>query len=223
MDSYTHYNIVDASFEEFVAFLFDHEVIPIPRNGANEPIPWYWKAEVAFEPIRVACDYVRLFSAPEFLLSAFSIERLEQGFWAIQSSNIECSVAEIIWNKQVPFVMRENCVRSMFHLFEKLFAINALETAPEMWWDSLAYDWYCDNRSRAKGGEDECMQNVMFETLEKILSLPSLKCQAAALHGLGHLKHPGTEQLIGRYIQDNEKIDADLRDYALAAARFDVM
>ena len=60
-----------------------------------------------FEPIRVACDYVRLFTDPEFLLTQYSSEQLEQGFWAMPSCNIECSVAEIIWHKQVPFVVRE--------------------------------------------------------------------------------------------------------------------
>ncbi|HVK54635.1 MAG TPA: hypothetical protein VM532_06365 [Burkholderiales bacterium] len=223
MDGYIQYNITDASFEEFVAFLFNHEVIPVPKNGKKEPEPWYWKAEVTFEPIRVSCDYVRLFTNPEFLLSNFSVEQLDQGFWAIQSSNIECSVADIIWHRHVPFVMRANCIRSMFYLFEKLFATTSLGTAPHMWWDSLAYDWCCGNRSRLNGGEDEQMQDVMFETLEKILALPSSDCQAAALHGLGHLHHPETQQLIDQYIRLNEIISPELRDYAHAAARFDVM
>lgn len=223
MDSYTQYDIRGASFEEFVVFLFDHKVVPVPRNGNKEPNPWYWNAEVTFEPIRVTCDYIRMFTAPEFLLSSFSAQQLEQGFWAIQSCNIECSVAEIIWHEQVPFAMRENCVRSMFHLFDKLFTVAPLETAPNMWWDSLAYDWHSGNRSRSNGGEDEQMQNAIFETLEKILALPSLECQVAALHGLGHLHHPATSQLIDQYIKRNQAIDTDLRDYALAAARFDVM
>lgn len=223
MDGYTQYDLIGASFEEFVAFLFDHEVILVPEYGKTEPEPWYWTAEVIFEPVSVACNYVRLFSDPEFLLSIFSVEKLEQGFWAIKSSNIECAVTEIIWHEQVPFVIRENCVRSMFHLFGKLFATVPLDTAPNMWWDSLAYDWHCGNRSRSNGGEDEQMQDIMFETLEKILALPSLECQTAALHGLGHLHHPATAQLIDQYIQRNPAIDEDLRDYALAAARFDVV
>lgn len=212
-----------ASFEDFVTFLFDHEVVPMPQDRKKEPEPWYWTAAVVFEPIRVASDYVRLFTNPEFLLASFSTEQLEQGFWAIQSCNIECSVSEIIWHRQVPFVMRENCVRSMFHLFEKLFAAAPVDTAANMWWDSLAYDWHCGNRCRSNGREEEQLQDVMFETLEKILALRSLKCQTAALHGLGHLHHPATQQLIDLYLQRNKAIDADLRDYAIAAARFDVM
>lgn len=223
MDGYTQFDLLGASYEEFVDFLFEHEVVPIPRSENRGPEPWYWKAEVLFEPVRVASDYARLFTDPEFLLARFSMSKLEQGFWAIQSCNIECSVAEIIWHRQVPFVMRANCVHSMFHLFEKLFASMQSETAVEMWWDSLAYDWHCGNKSRQNGGEDEEMQDVMFETLAKILALPQPTCQASALHGLGHLHHPETPLLIERYIEANREMDPQLREYAQAASRFEVM
>jgi hypothetical protein len=223
MDGYTKYDLIGATFEEFVVFLFDHEVIPMPKYRKGEAEPWYWNAEVSFDPVRVTCDYIRLFSAPEFLLSKFSKEQLEQGFWEIQSPTIDWALTELIWNEQVPFVLREQCVRSMFFLYEKLFATTPLETAPNMLWDSLAYDWDCGIRSRLNGGEDEQMQDIMFETLGKILELPCLECQAAALHGLGHLHHPATVRLIDQHIQRNKTIDEKMRDYAHAAARFDVM
>jgi hypothetical protein len=223
MDGYTQFDLLGASYEEFVTFLFDHEVVPTPQNKGRGPEPWYWKAEVLFDPVRVASDYARLFAEPDFLPARFSSSQLEQGFWAIQSCNIECSVAEIIWHKQVPFVMRANCVRSMFHLFEKLFATMPSATAVEMWWDSLAYDWHCGNRSRQSGGEDEDMQDVMFQTLGKILALPEPACQASALHGLGHLHHPETSALIDGYLQTTDGIDPELREYAKAAGRFEVM
>jgi hypothetical protein len=66
------------------------------------------------------------------------------------------------------------------------------------------------------------MQNAMFETLSQILSLPSLECQRAALHGLGHLHHPDTEALVLRYLERNESIEPSHRVYAQAASRFQV-
>jgi hypothetical protein len=223
MDGYTHYDLSGASFEEFVDFLFGHEVVSIPENGSGEPEPWYWNAEVVFEPINTVSHYVSLFNDPCFLLNKFSHGQIEQGFWAIQSCNIECSASQIIWHSNIPFVMRADCVCSMFSLFEKLFSAFPSETAAEMWWDSLAYDWHCGNRARENGGEDLQMQDVMFATLEKILSLPLANCQAYALHGLGHLHHPHTQSLIDRYLDDNPDIDRGLRDYARAASRFEVM
>jgi hypothetical protein len=111
----------------------------------------------------------------------------------------------------------------MFHLFERLFSAEPLETSANMWWDSLCYDWHCGNRSRDRGGEDQLMQDVIFETLTKILALDSVACQTAALHGFGHLHHPSTEQIIGAYIRGKPKIDPELKEYALAAARFSVL
>ena len=73
----------------------------------------------------------------------------------IQSPNLECGVLQLMSQEDLPFSIRENCIRSMFHLFERLFAQEPLETSVQMWWDSLCYDWHCGNRSRAKGGEDQ--------------------------------------------------------------------
>jgi hypothetical protein len=53
--------------------------------------------------------------------------------------------------------------------------------------------------------------------------LGSSVSQAATLHGLGDLHHPETTQLIQGYLSRNTTISADLRDCALAAARFEVM
>lgn len=64
------------------------------------------------------------------------------------------------------------------------------------------------------------MQNVMFESLVEILALDSEHCQDAALHGLGHLHHPATEQIIQSYLAQHPSLDKNRRDYALAAARF---
>jgi len=223
MDRYRQYDIRAASFDEFIEFLFDHDVVPIPRHSTGEPEPWYWHVMVTFDAVRIAGYYIGLFRDPRFLISRFSPKHLEQGFWAVQSGNLDCSVGNLIWHKGAPLEIRESCVRTMFHLFEKLFSNVPFETASNMWWDSLAYDWHCGNRSRANGGEDQFMQDVMFETLERILGLNSIECQTAALHGLGHLHHPKTNDLIERYIEQRGPIERGLRDYAWAAARFEVM
>jgi hypothetical protein len=221
--SYSRHDIRNASFEDFVTFLFDHEVVPVPRDKNAGPFPWYWSVRVDYDPRAVIAYYTRLFTAPRLLLAQFTVDQLEQGFWAIQGPVIDCSVSEVIWERAVPFESRESCVRAMFDLFAQLFDGGPLESSVGMWWDSLAFDWECGNRSRSNGGEDQLMQDVMFATLARILDLQSESCQAAALHGLGHLHHPETAQLIQGYLGRNTTISADLRDYALAAARFEVM
>jgi hypothetical protein len=216
-----HYEIPGISFENFVAFLFDREESPDSESETGKEY-WYYSAEIAFDPREVVEHYIRLFSRPEFLLSRFSKRQLEEGFWAIQSPNLECGVLQLMFHEDLPFSVRENCIRSMFHLFERLFAHEPLETSVQMWWDSLCYDWHCGNRARAKGGEDQLMQDVLFETLSRILELDSVTCQEAALHGLGHLHHPSTEQLVDAYLERRPGIDPELKKYALTAARFGV-
>ena len=214
-DPDSQHDLSEASFEDFVGFLFDHEV---------GPFPWYWRVTVDYDPDSVIGYYTSLFTAPRFLLARFTVDQLEQGFWAMQGSLLDCSITDVIWERDVPFANRERCVRAMFDLFAQLFDGWSLESsAVNMWWDSLAYDWECGNRSRANGGEDRPMQDVMFATIARILDLPSETCQAAALHGLGHLHHPDTADLIQGYLTRNSAISAELRDYALAAARFEVL
>ena len=211
-------DITGIQFEEFVRFLFARTS---PADAKADP--WYWVTDVTFVPHEIVGLYTKLFTDPEFLLSAYLKSELEQGFWAIQSCNLSCGVAEIIWIQELPFTLRERCVRSMFYLFERLFSIEPLETSAHMWWDSLCFDWHSGNRSRANGGEDQFMQDVLFETLARILELDSVACQGDALHGLGHLHPPDTEQLIATYIAGHPSIAPEMKQYALAAARFQVL
>jgi hypothetical protein len=91
-----------------------------------------------------------------------------------------------------------------------------------MWWDSLCYDWHCGNRKRERGGEHLQLQEVIFQTLASVLAIDSQICQAAALHGLGHLHHPQTTELIERYLREHASLSKERKEYALAAARFEV-
>ena len=175
-----------------------------------------------FDAQRVCYYYVRLFRYPGLLLDRFSKAQLEEGFWAIQGPNLSCSVFWLIWNLDLQFEDRQECARSMVDLFGGLFANEPLGTSVQMWWDSLCYEWHCGNRNRQRGGDDLSMQDVMFETLTTLLALDSEICQDAALHGLGHLHHHGTEELIQSYMAQQSCLPKKRREYALAAAKFEV-
>ena len=136
--------------------------------------------------------------------------------------NLDCSVHGIIFNTDLPQVTRIRCIESMFDLFQKLFINEPLDTAVFMWWDSLCYDWHSGNRNRDLGGDDLKLQDVFFVTLSRVLFIDSETCQKSALHGLGHLHHPDTKQLVDRYLQENPGLSEDLRTYAVAAAQFEI-
>jgi len=218
MGEHQEIDIKSFSYEEFVSFVFDHEV----PSGQAKYHPWYFDVEVAFDPGRVCEFYIRLFRNPGFLLEKYSKPQLEKGFWAIHGAAFDCSAQHLIWDEDLPFALRSDCIRSMSVLFKQLFAREPLETTVFMWWDSLCYEWESGNKDRQRGGEDMLMQDVIFEVLADLLQGSSEVCQDAALHGLGHLHHPETKKLIKNYIEQRPLLTKERKEYALSAACFDI-
>lgn len=215
-----HVDLTNSSFDDFIRFLFDRDV-SVESEGRDY---WYWHVEVEFDAKTIGAYYLRLFTQPEFLLARFTNAQLEQGFWAIQGPNLDCSVYRFIEDSDVPLSAREDSIRAMADLFERLFATASFgDTAVEMWWDSLCYDWHCRNRKRERGGEDLKLQDLYFHTLAKVLAIESSTCQKAALHGLGHLHHPATKDLIERFLVEHPSLTQEQKAYALAAAEFRVL
>jgi hypothetical protein len=224
-------DLTKCSFEEFVTFLFDRSVplgedsfAALARHGETDKWnPWYYDCVVWFEPTVLCGHYSRLFREPQLPLDRFSKAQLEQGFWAAQSPTLDCSAYHLVWNREVSFDFREECIRSMYFLFRDLFFDEPLQDSVCMWWDSFCYGWHCGSRKRSCGGEDLLLQDVMFETLSQILALESDICQGAALHGLSHLHHPRTGKVIEAYISKHPLLSEEWKDAAGSAARFGLM
>jgi hypothetical protein len=163
-----------------------------------------------------------LFRHPEFLLERFTTIQLEEGFWAIQGPNLDCSVSRLIEDSNVPLLIRRECISAMADLFKRLFAEHPFDSSVQMWWDSLCYDWHCEIRKREHGGEDLELQDIFFQTLGEVLAMDTWVCQSAALHGLGHLHHPQTKEVIQRFFVEHPSLTSEQKTYALAAAEFKV-
>jgi len=159
---------------------------------------WYYCTRADFDSHRLSTFYVRLFRESAELLNMFPKPQLELGFCAI-ASGCSFSMKKLIWNTELAFAYRDRVVRSMFYLFRDFFSIEPLRYMANMWWDGLCFEWEMGRRERSNGGEDMAMQDVMFETMAKILSIDSDECRFAALHGLSHLHHPATPQLLRQY------------------------
>jgi hypothetical protein len=203
------------SFDEFVSLIFLRDT-PVRPDELGQP---FYEVDAR----KLCTYYVRLFRQPEFLLSQFTKEQLEQGFWAIMGHTQEWSAGNLIYYSDAPLASRKECVESMAVLFERLFVNEPLDTSVHMWWDSLCYDWHCGNRKRKNGGEDLELQDTFFHTLVKVLTVDSWICQGAALHGLGHLHHPQTAEVVSRFIGEHPSLTGEQIAYAHAAARFNVL
>jgi hypothetical protein len=115
-------DLTNVSYDEFVAFLFDHDVGHGVPPESEKYDPWYFHVEVEFDAKNIANYYVRMFRQPEFLLTRFTKAQLEEGFWAIQGPNLNCSVSRILEGSDLTLSVREECIRSMADLFKRLFA-----------------------------------------------------------------------------------------------------
>ncbi len=220
-DSTEFVDLTGATFQDFVRFLFDRDVNPNPKPPKKWD-PWHFHVEVVFDAEKICAYYVKLFQQPEFLLTRFTKDQLEEGFWAIQGPNLDWSAYGLIHRSDLPLSRRKELIRSMVPLFERLFAAEPLDSAVWMWWDAFCYDWHCGNRKRERDGEDLELQDVFFETLSGVLAIESEACQGAALHGLGHLHHPLTTDLTERFIREHPSLSEARVTYARAAARFDI-
>jgi hypothetical protein len=215
------------SLSQFIAFLFDRPVSRFHEESnaklRKEEEPWYWHVGTKFIGFDVVNHYVAFFSEPSPLLEGYSRMQLEQGFWAIQGPNLDCSVLELIENRQLPLLEKERQLRATYGLFEHVFVKDALFTSCYMFWDSLAYSYCCGNRKPEENYEDRMLQEAMFQTLLKILDLPSLDCKFAALHGLGHLRHPRTGDFVNVFLERNQHLGDEIKDYAVACIDGKVM
>lgn len=210
------YDISEATFDEFVDFLFAHHAY----EGMWEFDP------VNFDPIRTVRFYIQLFNDPAFLFQRFSREQLENGFWQVQSCNLEIAAGHLLGTGSIPLDLRLDFIRAMYNLYKYFFSIDPLENSCFMWWDGVTSDTGVSSKYGIKDRIKEdytAIRDTMFETLGNILELDSPCCRSAALHGLGHLGHPDTETLIHKYLDAHPELDRGTRAYALASITGDMM
>ncbi|HIA52851.1 MAG TPA: hypothetical protein EYN91_12310 [Candidatus Melainabacteria bacterium] len=210
------YDLRTCSYDEFLNFVFDHPV---------EKEPWYRgsKVEVVFDAIHNTALLTELFSNARPLLEKYTREQLDQGFWALQSGLIDGLLPHTMFDHSVPFEKRAECIRAMFFLYRDLFAVDDLGTSSNMWWDCISSSNQVGWRSQSVLDDNMKIQDVMFETLSKILYLESEECQGAALHGLGHLRHPNTETVIRDWIATQPDLPEDDLEFAEACITGDIM
>lgn len=210
------YDLRNCTFDEFITYFFDHPV---------EEEKWHWDDDlsVQYDVDLHARYFTELFNNSQFLVGRYSREYLEQGFWSMLCETVPGSVMEVIFDSSISFARREECVRSMFFLYRDFFAVDSLlHAACSMWWDFLAEDYSHDFRFRNSSDEDRVMQDVMFETLTQILQLDNEACQGAALHGMGHLRHPNTKAVIRSWISTQPNLSEEDLKYAEACIRGEV-
>jgi hypothetical protein len=222
MDEQQKQNLNQINIRDFILFLFDHEAIPEGLQTEDYK-SWYYNVEVIFNPCEILNHYTHLFENPEIIAGYFTDDQLEQGFSALLSSTIDCSMPELIWDSRIQISDRIQCIKSNFNLFDFFFSKYWFGSISHMWWDPITYGFHCGNLPRKNQKDDIQLQNIIFETLQKILMIDSDDCRASALHGMGHLHHKDTEAIIRDFLKRHQDIDDELKRYALSAMQFKVL
>jgi hypothetical protein len=199
------------TFDDFVKFFFENGAEPFRRESDEEP-------ELIYRPAQAVRFYEMLFTSARDLPKRYDSRQIDAGFAAMIDCNVPMYVTDLIWNEDLEIEAREAMVSAMAVLFRDLFDRTPLFGTPFMWWDAITYDFECGNRKRTESEEVQRLQDRMFETLVRILDLPSSESQRAALHGLGHLQHPETTAAIEGYLASKPDLASDLRAYARQSA-----
>jgi hypothetical protein len=212
-----HFDLRGVSFNDFVSFVFDH--FPRPREKPH-PLDWKYEASVDFDPRTLLSYYTRLFTDPAFLLEHWTSGEIEQGLGMDGLRGwVDWSLGCVLVHADNTIDEAEICIRSIYHLFDKLFAQGGLWNVAYMWWD-IGYG-KCDSSDMPKREVVEQdrgrLYQASFETMTKVLRIKSRACQSAAIHGLGHSSHPEKENVLRQYLADHPNLSDGDRAYVMSA------
>jgi hypothetical protein len=204
------------SFNEFVSFFFVREVV-----SDHEQFDYFssdlagerYEESVPSSPTILVDHMTRLFSEFGPIASEYSLPQVDQAIWGVLGENLR--LYEFLFDPSIPLPSRLGCVRSMYSVYSGFVA--KMKTAPDpnlsgffMWWDLILHGFWASLVPGSSWGdasklypESRVLLDVMFETLKRILDLPHAEARRCALHGLGHLHHPGVRETVQRYIDAN--------------------
>lgn len=211
------------TFEEFVEFFFAREVVFLdpPLNSMVDDVVEKGRdfdEAVPFSP-GVLLEYMtRLFSDFGSIAPRYSLPQVNRAIWTILGPGLD--MPALLFDRALPLSKRLECIRSMYHVYSDFVArsrAEVMENCFDMWWDLLAHEFWFQRRffypkaMKIEWGdvskldvEDRAILDVMFETLKRILELPDSRTRIYALHGLGHLSHPGVRETVQQFIESHK-------------------
>jgi len=201
------------SFEQFAEYFFARKVAP-----DNEQFDLFvvgldgekFDESVPVSPPAVVDHMTALFSNFGQIATKYTIEQVDQGVWGILGANLR--LYEFIFDPSIPVENRLACIRSMYNVYADFVShlLGPNLSGFFMWWDLILHGFWTSDKphfpGRWKGDASKLdpgsrqVLDVMFETLQQILLLPDKESQKSALHGLGHLDHPGVHGEVQQFI-----------------------
>ena len=197
------------SYEDFVLYFLTRPLTD-----------WDWRMDAAGEeftlieirrPEIIARNLTQFFNESSQYFGRVSVETLDHALTGMLSSAF-FNLQSALWDDRVDLEERVLCIRSMYEVFSDFVTkcnIPVLPACFYMWWDYVCTSFW-NERTYAKkiaaeeygllDESDRQLVDAMFETLCEILRIDNGLCQAAALHGLGHVHHPGVRSIVQKYM-----------------------
>ena len=210
------FDLSQLSFEEFVSFFFDHDMATEEfwyRNPSFDSLSDLDDDGVA-APLVIVEHMTRLFTNFAETVSEFSLAQVNAGIWAMFTYG-SFRLQKHLWLPSVPLANRLRCIQSMYFVYSEYVAKSTapeMENCFQMWWDFVASGFWEQLIGRIEEGdvaalnaEQRRLLDAMFETLSKILALTDERTQGYALHGLGHLQHPGVQKLVQEFLDQHRR------------------
>jgi len=204
----TDFDISALSYDEFVEYFFTASgtgAFRLDPNGNEYIFARNYEPQVTLRHLTRLCT--------EFLQLS---ERLSQESLCIGITGILShaffELQRILWDHAVPLEQRVHCIRSMYRVFADYVAnckMEVMENCFFMWWELVCNSFWSERTDTWKiplkkyeelSGEDRALLDAMFETLVQILNLDDDRSKSAALHGMGHLHHPGVRRVVQEFI-----------------------
>ena len=210
MSEESNFDLSKLTFEEFERFFFDR---PIIRQSKGKYFDTVFCPEMfsfaSSRPEVTVASLERMFKEFERIGGQYTLKQINQGIWALLGPTIE--IQEHLWNATISLADRVLCLRSMLVPYRDFVCghpVKEMENCFDMWWDMVASSFWMPMKKKdpkSLNEDQRVLLDGMFATLCDILQLPDLRCRAYALHGLGHLHHPGVRGVVQKYIDKNRK------------------
>jgi hypothetical protein len=211
--------IVSASFEEWIEYVFDHQ--PEDRNwwSADNCPDWSVNTAETVECLR------RTFEESGSVLTKFNDHQVASGIWYIANSS---AAVQGLLDETVPLDVRISAIVALRKLYVDCFEtrcssllshlneteVDSLNVACYMWWDVLPIVGQPE-QEKSKEIDKACLG-----IMELALGLKSDACRESALHGLGHWANyyrDRVQSIVDQFLKTNPHARPELLEYARRA------
>ena len=218
-----HLDLDKAEYHDFVDFISHANIQLEFTDSPEDKVLLPARNWIEGDPERLLSFYQQYFEQSDRLLEQHSTQQLDNILHFILG-HYHYGIKALTYDSRLNFASRQAAINAIYDLYAKLLIDDPIEYHRHMLWDDLAFSYTSVSFAYYfKEEEQRPLQDVMFETLAKILDIDNRGCQFAALHGLNHLQHPKTETLIRQYMASHDDLTEDDIEFAEACISGNIM